>query len=126
MLFRGQKLTTMKNLVLTLFSVLMCLLSYSQNIEGLWSTGKENTNITILNEGGELVGKIESSDNRKAPIGEVILKDLVKEGDSWKGKLFVIKKQRWVDVTISPYKSKLELLVSAGFSRKKVEWEKVD
>ncbi len=116
----------MKNLVLTLFSVLMCLLSYSQNIEGLWSTGKENTNITILNEGGELVGKIESSDNRKAPIGEVILKDLVKEGDSWKGKLFVIKKQRWVDVTISPYKSKLELLVSAGFSRKKVEWEKVD
>lgn len=115
----------MKVLMLTMLSLMVYSLSYSQSIEGVWSTGNENTTIEILLEDGEWVGKIKSSDNEKAPIGKVILKDLEKEGDSWKGKLFVIKKQRWVNVKVSPFETKLKLLVSAGFSKKKVEWERI-
>ncbi len=104
---------------------MMYSLSYSQTIAGVWSTGKENTTIQVLQEGGEWVGKIKSSDNDQATIGKVILKDLEKQGNIWTGKLYVIKKQKWVDVKISPFESKLELLVSAGSSKKKVEWKKV-
>ena len=44
----------MKILLLTMLSLLMCSLSYSQTIEGVWSTGKENTTIIAIQEEGEL------------------------------------------------------------------------
>lgn len=114
----------MKTSILILLSFLMYSISYAQTIEGRWNTGKENTIIEFLQKGGEWEGKIKSSDNDKAPIGKVILKDMKKQGDSWIGKLFVIQKQRWVDVKIRPAETSLDLLVSAGFSKRNIEWKK--
>lgn len=116
----------MKNLVLALLSLFISGFSYSQTIEGIWNIGKDNTTIHVIQEECEWVGRIKSSDNDKAPIGKVILKDLKKEGNTWKGKLFVIKKQKWVNVKINPFESKMELLVSKGFMKKTVEWVKVE
>ena len=97
-----------------------------QSIEGIWDTGTENTKIKISQNNGEWVGKIISSDNEKVTIGKVILKDLNKQNEIWKGKLFVVKRQKWTDVEIIPKGAKLNLIVSAGFSSKKVQWSKVN
>lgn len=98
----------------------------NQPIEGIWDIGTENTKIEILQNNNGWVGKIKSSDNEKAPIGKVILKDLKKQNEKWKGKLFIVKKQKWTDVEMIPYGSKLDLLVSTGFSSKKVQWSKAN
>lgn len=96
-----------------------------ESIEGIWDTGTENTKVEISNNNAEWVGKIKSSGNEKATIGKVILKDLKKQNEKWIGKLFVVKRQKWTDVEIIPNGTKLDLIVSAGFSEKKIQWSKV-
>lgn len=97
-----------------------------QPIEGIWDTGTEKTNVEIVQINGEWMGKIKSSDNQEVTLGKVILKDLKKQNEKWKGKLFVVKRQKWTDVEITPSGTKLDLVVSAGFSNKKVQWSKVN
>lgn len=97
-----------------------------QSIEGIWDSGTENTKIEILQSNGEWVGKIKSSDNEEATIGKVILKDLKKQNEKWVGKLFAVKRQKWTDVEIIPNGTKLDLMVSAGLSSKKVQWSKAN
>ena len=97
-----------------------------QPIEGIWDSGTENTKVEISQNNGEWVGKIISSDNEKATIGKVILKDLKKQNVIWKGELFVVKRQKWADVEILPNGTKLDLIVSAGPSSRKVQWSKVN
>lgn len=97
---------------------------FAQSISGFWNTGRENTIIEINEENGKYVGKIKSSDNEKVTIGKVILKDLKKQNEKWIGKLFVVKRQEWYDVEITPNGTKLDLIVSAGFWENKVQWSK--
>lgn len=97
-----------------------------ESIEGIWDSGTENTKIEISQNNGEWVGKIISSDNEKATIGKVILKDLKKQNEIWKGELFVVKRQKWTDVEIVPNGTKLDLIVSAGPSSRKVQWSKAN
>lgn len=97
----------------------------TQPIIGLWNTGKDNTIVEISEVNGEFLGKIKSSDNEKAAAGNVILKDVRKTSDGWRGKLFVPKKQKWYDVQITPNETKLDLTVTAGFFEKEVQWSKV-
>ena len=110
-----------------IFFLLVLSLGYvnaQSKIEGVWNSGRDNTDIEILEENGEWVGKIKSSDNEKAILGKVILKDLEKQGDKWVGQLFVIRQKKWVDVTITPKENNLDLIVSAGFRKKEVQWLK--
>lgn len=97
-----------------------------QPIEGIWDTGTEKTKIEILQINGEWIGKIKSSENQEVTIGKVILDDLKKQNEKWKGKIFIVKKQKWTDVEIIPSGTKLDLVVSTGFSNKKIQWSKVN
>ena len=92
------------------------------DIEGVWNTGRDNTLIDIQLEKSEWVGKIKSSDNERAVIGKIILKELNKEGKKWKGQLFVAKRQKWFDVELAPDGTTMKLVISAGFSKRNVEW----
>lgn len=115
----------MGNIVVTLTLFLGIISSNSQPLAGLWNTGKENTIVEISEENGEFLGKIKSSDNEKAIAGNVILKDLLKTNDGWRGRLFVPKRQKWLDVKIAPSEARLDLVVSAGFIEKEVQWLRV-
>ena len=116
----------MKALYIVLLLLMSVSVSAQEAIQGLWQTGRENTKIEISQNNSEWVGKIKSSDNEKATIGKVILKDLKKQNENWIGKLFVIKRQKWFDMEITSKGTKLDLIVSAGFSEKKVQWSKVE
>lgn len=103
------------------------LSAYSQStIEGLWATGKDNTTVEIKATDDVLEGKIKSSDNTKAETGTRIIKNLRIVDGSYKGELYIIKMQRWVNTSFSLKREKLIVTVSAGFRSKTIEWERVD
>lgn len=96
-----------------------------QSLEGLWNTEKENTIVEILQENGNWVGQIKSSDNSDVVIGKTILKDLEKKGDSWEGQIYLVKRQKWASVQITPEADQLDLVVSVGFAKKNLTWPQV-
>lgn len=94
------------------------------DIIGTWNTMNENTKIQIIEQKGLLIGRIKSSDNSKAQVGRLILKDLIKTGNSWSGKIYVVKKNEWCDVDITSKKNMLHLKIQIGFINKSIIWEK--
>jgi len=94
------------------------------NIIGTWNTLEDNTKVQISEQNGILIGKIKSSDNTKAQVGRLILKDLIKNGNSWSGKIFAVKKNEWYDVEITSKKDALNLKIQVGFLYKNLTWEK--
>lgn len=115
----------MKQLSVLLFLTFATISSNAQqSIEGIWNTGKENTTIEIKNTSEVWEGEIASSDNPKANKGKLIIKDIQKNKDGYKGKLYVAKKDRWVNAFFKPTGESLLVTISAGWRKKKVEWKK--
>jgi uncharacterized protein (DUF2147 family) len=112
--------------ILIIILSLLCIFNNSNepSIIGTWNTLEDNTKIQITDQKGILIGKIISSDNTKAQIGKIILKDLIKSGNSWSGKIFAVKKNEWYNVEISSMKNSLNLKIHVGFIHKNLIWEK--
>ncbi len=98
--------------------------SPEHDIIGTWNTLEDNTTIQIIEQKGMLTGRIKSSDNTKAQVGRLILKDLIKSGNSWTGKIFAVKKNQWYDVGITSEKNSLKLKIHVGFVYKNLIWKK--
>ena len=90
----------------------------------IWLTGDENTKIETYQKEGAWYGKIVSSDNPKAKIGNDILRAFKKEDGKWSGKLFAAKRGKILDAVIEPQKEALNITVSAGFFTKSLVWKK--
>jgi len=73
---------------------------------------------------GAWYGKIVSSDNPKAKIGNDILRAFKKEVGKWSGQLFAAKRGKMLDAVIEPQKEALNITVSAGFFTKSLVWKK--
>ncbi len=114
----------MKILIVVLSLLSIFQNSNENNIIGTWNTLEDNTKIQISEQNGILIGKIKSSDNTKAQIGRLSLKDLTKNGNSWSGKIFAVKKNEWYDVEITSKKKALNLKIQVGFLHKNLTWEK--
>lgn len=110
----------MKTLLFFL-GMLLTSMNAQQSIDGIWNTGQENTKIEI----NSTTGKIHSSDNKKAPIGKIIVKDLNKINNTYEGKLYLIKRDRWVDAVFVPNGKSLNVTISAGFQKKTLVWNLV-
>lgn len=93
-------------------------------IAGIWQTGRENTTIEIKKTSGAWSGKIFTSDNPQVTKGKLIIKDLKKERNGYNGKLYVIKRGRWVNVFFEPNEETLQVTVSIGWREKKMTWTK--
>ncbi|MEO1626227.1 MAG: hypothetical protein AAFV25_13815, partial [Bacteroidota bacterium] len=94
-----------------------------QPIQGVWNTGQENTMIEIKASGDQIEGKVLSSDNSKAKIGNVIIKDVRAERGVYKGQLYAAKRKKWMDATFARKADKLVITVSAGWKTKVIEWK---
>ena len=113
----------MKN-VLLFVGVLLTSVSMNaqQSIEGLWNTGQDQTKIEIKNS----EGKIHSSENAKASVGKLIVKDLSYTNNTYVGKLYLIRKNRWVDASFVRKEHQLIISISAGFQKKTIVWHLVN
>ena len=110
-------------IVLSIFSVFQS--SSDKTIVGTWITLEDNTKIQIVEEKGMLIGKIKSSDNPNAQVGKLILKDLVKSGNTWIGKIFAVKRKEWIDVEITSDNNSLNLKIQYGIVTRNLIWKRV-
>ena len=115
----------MKYTILIAFSIFAYSLFGQSNLTGTWDTGEDNTIIEITEIEDKPTGKIKSSDNPKAKIGNVILKEVNKNGRIWKGKIYAAKRQEWYDAEITQKGDVLEIEISVGFFSKTLEWNKI-
>ncbi|MEL7223034.1 MAG: hypothetical protein AAGJ93_17050 [Bacteroidota bacterium] len=112
----------MKKTFILLFALCGVLAIQAQTaIVGVWNTGQENTKVEIKEAGSQMEGTILSSNNEKV-VGTLIIKNVQPVGEAYKGQLYAIKKDRWVDAVFKPEGEKLTITVSSGWRSKTVEW----
>jgi uncharacterized protein (DUF2147 family) len=115
----------LKNIFTVLIFSFFSFNSFAQtNVTGNWSDGEQNTVIKIVQSNEVYMGKIVSSDNPKAEIGKLMVKDLKKVNGEWKGKVYSPKRKEWYDAEFIPKGNKLLIEVSVGWLSKTVEWIK--
>ena len=108
-----------------IFSILFSFTTMNaQSLAGVWNTGDENTKIEITEDDGIVKGKILSSDNAEAKIGNQILKDFKFNKGEWKGKLYAAKKGEWYDAVLKENGGQLDITVKVGWMSKTVHWKK--
>lgn len=109
-----------------IFSLLLLTLTMNaqQAFEGVWNTGKENTKIEISEQDGTYGGVIVSSDNAKVEQGTEILKDVKSVDGEWKGKVFALKRGKWLDAVLEEKGEILLVSVKAGMMSTTLEWKK--
>ena len=110
--------------------LMLCILLSSltmdaqQSLAGIWNTGNDNTKIEITAVNDVYEGKIVSSDNAKAKIGKLLLKEVQLVDGEWKGKLFAAKRGKWMDAVLKEKNNQLQVTVKAGWRSKTLEWRK--
>ncbi len=120
----------MKNLRNVITAVLLTIFSitaYAQSNAGLageYILGEQNTIVKIEQHDDVYSGKIMSSDNSKAEVGKLIVKDLQQKKNKWKGKLYSPKRKEWYDAEFTTKGDVLEVEISTGFFSKTIEWKK--
>ena len=114
----------MKYLLFTLLSLIALSTTRAQApIAGVWNTGKENTKVEIKLDDGQYNGTIMSSDNEKAPLGKLLIKEISK-AKPHKGKIFVARQKKWFDAEFTPDGETLFVKVLVGFRSRTIEWKK--
>lgn len=109
-----------------LFIGIVTFSSAQSTLEGTWQTAKDNTLIETYQKDGAWYGKVISSDNPKAKIGNDILREFKQVDGQWKGKLFAAKRNREADAVIEPNEDQLSIVVSAGFATRTLVWKRAN
>lgn len=111
--------------ILILIAVFFTTISINaQSIAGVWNIGEDNTKVEITETNGVFNGKILSSDNAKAKIGNPILKDVKFSKGEWKGKMYAAKKGKWYDAVIKEKGNQMDVSIKVGFMSKTLKWKK--
>ena len=113
-----------KLILIILICLITTLMSAQEMTEAIWLTGEENTKIETYQKGGLWYGKIVSSDNPKAKIGNDILREFKLVDGVWTGKLYAAKRERMMDAMIGPKTDELDITVSAGLFKKQLSWKR--
>lgn len=111
--------------ILTLCIMFSALAMHAQaSLAGTWDMGKDNTKIEIKEGNGVYEGRLASSDNANAKIGNLILKEVKSVGGIWRGKLYAPKKKEWYDAALKAEGTQLLVTVKSGWMSKTVKWTK--
>lgn len=94
------------------------------SILGRWNIGQENTVIEVKETAGKIEGRIVTSDHTKVPIGRLILKDVYRVNQNFKGKLYSLRKGKWFDTEFYLKQEKMEVAITVGWATRKINWKK--
>ncbi|MGB0880688.1 MAG: DUF2147 domain-containing protein [Polaribacter sp.] len=113
----------LRNVVVLIAISLFSLNSFAQSdIAGKYVVGEQNTIVKIEPQEDVFLGKITSSDNPKAKIGKLMVKDLKEKKGKWKGKVYSPKRKEWFDAEFIPKKNTLDVKIKVGFFSKTMKW----
>jgi len=117
----------LRNVITVVLITIFSITSYAQSksdIAGEYVVGEQNTIVKIEPQEDVFSGKITSSDNPKAKIGNLMVKELKQTKGKWKGKLYSPKRKEWFDAEFIPKKNTLDVKIKVGFFSKTIEWER--
>jgi hypothetical protein len=100
----------------------MCIQHHE--LSGIWDTNKDNIKVEIYKKDGTCFGEIVSSDNAKAKIGTVILKDFILNNGIWEGKFYSVYRDKLVNALMQLDKNILKITVLLGQTSELLEWKK--
>jgi len=109
-------------LFLTLLCVMASTASGALPLEGRWLTPEGEGTVEIRVVNGVLEGELVASTNKQAKLGTLILRDFVRSGDGWKGRLYAPKHDRTLNAELALRDGKLVIKVSAGIRSQSVIW----
>ncbi|WP_228780196.1 hypothetical protein [Aquiflexum lacus] len=112
-------------IMISIFLLSSISLMAQESILGHWNTGQENTVIEIKETDGKMEGRVISSDHPKAPLGKLILKELRREENLLKGKLYSPKFDKWFDASFLQKSNDCEVTIKVGWVERKVNWTKL-
>lgn len=97
------------------------------SVEGVWNTNKDKTKIEIKSSLNGIEGRIIESQNKNAPLGKLIVRDLKPiNKQSYHGQLYSLKYNRWVNATFTRKQSQLLIHVSTNFQSVHLSWDLVE
>lgn len=116
----------MRQLLILSAVLIFSIGNYAQEtIVGKWNLGKHNAIVEIYKTDKGWEGKVISSDKDKIEKGKIMLKEIVKKDDYWKGKLYVPPIGSWLKATLKPKGEIMEVTASNWLMKKTKEWKKV-
>ncbi|APG64484.1 hypothetical protein LPB136_03500 [Tenacibaculum todarodis] len=115
----------LRNVIVLITISLFSINSFAQSdVVGEWVLGEQNSVVKIEQQDGFYCGEIMSSDNPKAEIGKLMVKELKQTKDTWKGKVYSPKRKKWYDAEFVPKENLLEVKIKVGFFSKTMEWKR--
>jgi len=115
----------MKKLAILFCVLLLAITMHAQSsLAGVWDTGKDNTKVEISEQDGIYHGVVVSSDNANVDPGKELLKEVKSVDGTWKGKVYALRKGKWLDAVLEEKGDLLLVSVKAGMMSKTLEWKK--
>lgn len=93
-------------------------------LEGPWDTGQDEVHVKIHEKDGALLGEVVSSGNEKVETGKILIKSIVKDGDTWKAEFYALKKKKWFPAELALDNGSLKVTIDAGITKKTIEWKR--
>lgn len=117
----------MKILIISYSFILAFFVSTKpSSIEGVWNTNKDKTKIEIKSSPNGFEGRIIESQNKNAPIGKLIVRDIKPiNKQSFSGQLYSFKYNRWVNATFNRKNNQLFIHISTSFRSINLNWDLV-
>lgn len=99
---------------------------WQQDVMGRWNTGKSDTIIETFMKDGKLYGKVISSLDKEAKIGNEILRNFQFNEDKWSGEFYLAKRNRLFNADLVITGSDMEITLYTGFRDRILVWKKIN
>jgi uncharacterized protein (DUF2147 family) len=115
----------MKAVIIYFLMIIFSVPASESDIVGIWKIPEENIEVEIKKNGDSYNGVIVKAE-KAAAIGKEILRDLKEKDGKYTGKIYAIRKDRLLDVVITPNGDELNLEIDAGWRTKTIKWTRVE
>jgi uncharacterized protein (DUF2147 family) len=115
----------MKALIIYFLVMIFSVPESESDIVGNWNIPEEDIQVEIKKD-GEIYNGVIVKAEKEAAIGKEILRDLKEEDGKWTGKFYAVRKDRLLDVVITPNGDELDLEISTGRRTRTMKWTRVE
>ena len=99
--------------------------SLAAGITGYWQHEKQPAWIEIQFEGDTATGVVRHNDNKPEASGFEVMKDIVADGEEWRGQIYAEQLGEYKDMTIRlKGEDEMEVKVKVGFMSRTVKWRR--
>ena len=99
--------------------------AFASGIVGYWQHEKQPVWIEIEFEGDTATAVVRHNENKPEASGFEVMKDIVADGDTWRGQIYAEQLGEYKDMTIRlKGDDEMEVKVKVGFMSRTVKWRR--